>query len=143
MQSRVEELLVLGDYKPEARTGPAIWIRCLVDGALAEPALPAGRPPIVYLTDVARQDLYAGEECWATLKPLVDLMYRGTMWLQPNGNDWGVDEGFLRVEGQRRGARYIPYAAPGPGKGMGGMTMICAHIRARADERAAGAAGRA
>lgn len=90
MQARVEELLVLGDYDPVARTGPAIWIRCLVDGALTEPALPAGRVPIVYLPGVARQDLRAGEECRAALKPLVELMYRGTMWLQPNGSDWGV-----------------------------------------------------
>ena len=90
MQARVEELLVLGDYKPEARTGPAIWIRCLVDRALTEPALPEDRAPIVYLPGVARQDLRAGEECRAALKPLVELMYRGTMWLQPNGSDWGV-----------------------------------------------------
>ncbi|HVQ76903.1 MAG TPA: BREX-1 system phosphatase PglZ type B [Candidatus Binatia bacterium] len=90
VQARVEELLVLGAYKPEARTGPAIWIRCLVDGALAEPGRPDGRAPIVYLPGVARQDLRAGEECRAALKPLVELMYRGAMWLQPNGNDWGV-----------------------------------------------------
>lgn len=90
LQGRVEELLVLGDYDPATRTGPAIWIRCLVDGALREPALPEGRAPIGYLPGVARQDLRAGEDCRATLKPLVELMYRGTMWLQPNGSDWNV-----------------------------------------------------
>ena len=34
------------------RTGPAIWIRCLVDRTLDEPALPGDRAPIVYLPGV-------------------------------------------------------------------------------------------
>jgi len=90
LQTRVEELLVLGDYRPEARSGPAIWIRCLVDRAVDQPALPEGRAPIVYLPGVARQELRAGEECSERLRPLVELMYRGTMWLQHNGSDWNV-----------------------------------------------------
>jgi hypothetical protein len=90
MQARVEELLVLGSYRPEVRSGPAVWIRCLVDGVLQEPALPSGRAPIVYLPGVARQDLRAGEDCRPALRPLVELMYRGTMWLQPGGGDWTV-----------------------------------------------------
>lgn len=89
-QSRLEELLVLGDLRPEARTGPAIWIRCLVDGSLDAPALPEQRVPIVYLPGVARQQLRAGEDCPGALKPLVELMFRGTLWLQPNGSDWNV-----------------------------------------------------
>jgi len=87
---RVEELLVLGEYRPEARSGPAIWLRCVVDGALDEPRLPEHRPPILYLPGVARQQLRAGEECPDPLKPLVELMFRGALWLQPNGNDWTV-----------------------------------------------------
>ena len=90
MQSQVEELLILGDYAPEQRTGPAIWIRCMVDQTLSEPAIPEDRVPIVYLPSVARQDLRAGEECRQELKPLVELMYRGTLWLHHNGSDWGV-----------------------------------------------------
>ena len=90
MQTRMEELLVLGDYAPDTRTGPAIWIRCYVDRALDEPSLPADRAPIVYLPAVARQELRAGEECPRELQPLVELMFRGNLWLQHNGNDWGV-----------------------------------------------------
>ena len=90
MQTRVEELLVLGDYAPDRRTGPAIWIRCLVDRTLDEPALPERRAPILYLPGVARQDLRAGEECREDLKPLVELMFRGTLWLQQSGGDWRV-----------------------------------------------------
>lgn len=90
MQVEVPELLVLGDYSPGQRTGPAIWIRCVVDGALDDPTLPEDRAPIVYLPGVARQDLRAGDQCREELKPLVELMFRGAMWLQHNGRDWGV-----------------------------------------------------
>lgn len=89
-QTRAEELLVLGEYAPEARRGPATWLRCVVDRTLTDPALPEDRPPILYLPGVARQDLRAGEECPLGLRPLVELMFRGTLWLQQNGTDWGV-----------------------------------------------------
>ena len=86
----IPELLILGEYSPDSRTGPAIWLRCVVDGTLGEPALPPDRVPIVYLPGVARQELRAGEECPGELEPLVELMFRGTLWLQHNGNDWRV-----------------------------------------------------
>ena len=88
LQTRLEELLVLGEFAPDARTGPAIWIRCVVDGALSEPQLPEGRVPIIYMPGVGRQQLRAAEECPDALKPLVELMFRGAIWVQPNGNDW-------------------------------------------------------
>ena len=88
---RVEEYLVLGDYAPERRTGPAVWLRCVVDRTLDEPGVSDGRPPIVYLPGVARQDLRAGEECPDGLKPLVELLFRGALWHQPNGSDWTVN----------------------------------------------------
>ena len=90
IQTRLDELLVLGDLAPDMRTGPAIWIRCLVDRTLDEPILPSDRAPIVYLPGVARQELRAGEECRPELRSLVELMFRGTLWLQHNGSDWGV-----------------------------------------------------
>lgn len=87
---RLPELVILGAYDPATRTGPAIWVRCVVDRTLEELRIPEGRTPIVYLPRVARQDLRAGESCRAELKPLVELMYRGTLWLQRNGHDWTV-----------------------------------------------------
>lgn len=84
------ELLVLGDYDPERRTGPAIWLRCVIDGAIEVPGLPADRPPILLLPGVARQALRAGEDCPVPLQPLVELMYRGALWLQRGGHDWTV-----------------------------------------------------
>ena len=88
---RVEEYLVLGEYDAERRTGPAVWVRCIVDRALEQPGLPRDRPPIVYVPGVARQDLRAGEECPDRLKPLVELLYRGALWHHPNGGDWTVN----------------------------------------------------
>jgi len=90
LKTRLPELLVLGNFDPVSRTGPAIWIRCLVERTLSPPELPADTPPVVHMPGVSRQQLRAGEECPAELKPLVELMYRGAMWLQTNGNDWTV-----------------------------------------------------
>ena len=53
-RSRIPELLVLGDYRPDARTGPAIWLRCVIDGTIDLPDVPADRPPIVYLPGMER-----------------------------------------------------------------------------------------
>ena len=88
---RVNEFLVLGEYEPERRTGPAVWVRCVVDRAVDEPDLPADRPPIVYLPDIARQQLRAGTVCPDRLKPMVELLFRGALWHHPNGNDWTVN----------------------------------------------------
>ena len=84
----IPELLVYGDYDPDSRTGPAIWLRCMIDRALETPPLPEDAVPIVYLPGVGRQQLRAGEECLDALKPLVEMMYRGALWLQKGGHDW-------------------------------------------------------
>ncbi len=84
----IPELLVYGDYNPDLRTGPAIWLRCMIDRALETPSLPEDTVPILYLPGIGRQQLRAGEECPNALKPLVELMYRGTLWLQRGGHDW-------------------------------------------------------
>lgn len=91
---RLPEFIALGEYDLNARTGPAIWIRCVVDRTLEVPVLPYDRIPIVYLPGVAKQDLRAGPDCRSELQPLVELMYRGTLWLQKGGHDWTLS-GFL------------------------------------------------
>ena len=93
----VPQLLTIGDYGPENRTGPAIWLRCVLDGALDDPKIPEEKTPIVYLPGVSRQDLRAVQECPDSLKPLVELQYRGVCWTQKNGKDWTV-EAFLVAE---------------------------------------------
>lgn len=90
------QLLCLGSYRPQERTGPVIWLRCVVDGALPG-VVPPDATPILYLPKVGRQDLRAGGDCPAALQPLVELQYRGTVWHQRNGRDWTV-EAFLTAE---------------------------------------------
>lgn len=94
LRARLPQLLTLGPYDSETRTGPAIWIKCVLAGTLPEAPLPAGKVPVVYLPGVARQTLRAGEECPRPLQPLVELLYRGAVFLQKNGRDWSV-EAFL------------------------------------------------
>ena len=90
LQGEMPELLVLGDYAPEKRTGPAIWLRCVIAGAAVGVELPAERPPIFYLPGVSRQDLRAVEGCPDRLKPLAELQYRGAIWTQVNAKDWTI-----------------------------------------------------
>lgn len=87
LQQAIPELLVLGDHDPSRRTGPAIWLRCVVDGTITD-VVPEGSTPIILLPGVGRQDLQAGQESDELVRPLAELMYRGTMWLQLNGSDW-------------------------------------------------------
>lgn len=97
LRALMPELLTLGEYEPEQRTGPAIWLRCIVDGALPDMPMPEKSVPILYLPKVSRQLLRSPEECPDELKPLVELQYRGAVWTQLNGKDWTV-EAFLVSE---------------------------------------------
>ena len=87
----VPHLLVLGDYDPANRSGPAIWLRCVIEGALDSPSIPDDSTPILYLPGVGRQALGAPETCPRHLKPLVELQHRGACWKQRNGRDWTVE----------------------------------------------------
>lgn len=84
------ELFVLGPYQPELRSGPAIWLKCVVERALPHIA-PPDKTPILFLPGVGRQELRAGAECPDRLKPLVELQFRGRVWHQANGRDWTVN----------------------------------------------------
>jgi hypothetical protein len=84
-------------YDPSLRIGPAIWLRCVVDGALSDVHIPQGKIPILYLPRVNRQELRAAGDCPARLQPLVELQFRGRVWHQANGRDWTV-QAFLVAE---------------------------------------------
>ena len=95
LRGLVSELLTLGEYDAETRTGPAIWLRCVIEpGVRADTfpdlAWPVGTVPVIYMPGVSRQTLRAVEECPDALKPLVELQYRGTVWTQKNGKDWTI-----------------------------------------------------
>jgi hypothetical protein len=82
------ELVRLGTYDPAARTGPGIWVRCVLAGtAPAWDATEEG-PLVVYLPGYSRdqiRDIAGGPD---ELRPLADLQFRGIVWLQRNGKEW-------------------------------------------------------
>lgn len=87
LQAMLPELFVLGDYAPEKRTGPALWLRC-IDARQVEGAPPSGTTPLFYLPGISRERLRAAEDCPQELAALVELQYRGAMWLHVNGKEW-------------------------------------------------------
>ena len=90
LQNELPELLLLGDYEPDKRIGPAIWLRCVIAGKNEDVVIPGNTPPILYLPGISRQDLRAVESCPEHLKPLAELQYRGIIWSQLNAKDWTI-----------------------------------------------------
>jgi hypothetical protein len=97
LRNLLPQLYVRGNYEPAHHTGPAIWLKCIVDRTLPAAAPLAGTVPLLYLPGVSRQDLRAGGDCPAPVQPLIELQYRGAVWHQRNGRDWTV-EAFLSSE---------------------------------------------
>ena len=90
LQAHLPELFILGEYAPESKTGPAIWLRCVLSNKIEDIELPKELIPILYLPGVGRQDLRAVESCPDNLKPLAELQYRGVIWSQINAKDWTI-----------------------------------------------------
>ncbi len=87
-------LYALGDYAPAERRGPAIWLRCVVAGTIsAAGAVPEGTP-VLYLPGVAAEELTNAPHAPESLEPLIELVYRGRLWVQKGGQDWTL-EAFL------------------------------------------------
>lgn len=99
LQNLMPELLMLGDYAPEQRTGPVIWLKCAIAGKVEGLDLPAGLIPVIYLPGVARHQLRNADQCPWEIQPLVELLYRGTIWTHPNGRDWTLEAFFQSNEG--------------------------------------------
>ena len=90
LKKLMPELFTLGEYRPDDRQGPSIWLKCAVARAL-DTGLPEGVAPVIYLPGVSRADLRAIETCPRELQPLAELQYRGAFWSQLNGKDWTVN----------------------------------------------------
>lgn len=90
LRERLPHLLTLGPYAANCKTGPAIWLRCMISRALPEANWSEKTIPILYLPGVSRQELRAVAECPAPLMPLAELQYRGVFWSQVNHKDWTV-----------------------------------------------------
>lgn len=84
-------LLTLGPYDPATRTGPAIWLRCMLTRTLPGVTYwPEDTTPIIYLPAVSRPQLRAVEDCPPALQPLAALQYRGAFFSHANGKDWSI-----------------------------------------------------
>lgn len=90
IRSRLPEFLIFGDYDPKTKTGPGIWIRCMIARTLDSANWAEGAVPIIYIPGVSRQELRAVEDCPEHLKPIVELQYRGVFWTQKNAKDWTI-----------------------------------------------------
>jgi hypothetical protein len=92
LQPMLPELFLLGSYAPEKRSGPALWLRC-IEARVVE-GVTIGTTPMFYLPGISRERLRAAEDCPQELAALVELQYRGAMWLHVNGKEW-TPYGFL------------------------------------------------
>lgn len=91
------QFLTFGPYDAVHRSGPAIWMRCVLAGKIDGIILPTGTVPIIYLPGVSRATLRATEDCPKELKPLAELQYRGVIWSQVNAKDWTI-AAYLQTE---------------------------------------------
>lgn len=90
LREALPQFLVLGPYKPKERSGPAIWVKCMIARTLAETNWPEDAVPVLYLPGVSRQQLRAVEECPQQLQALAELQYRSVWFTQENAKDWTV-----------------------------------------------------
>jgi len=91
-------ILTFGPYQPDTLTGPAYWLRCMLERTLpgAAERLPEEDTPIIYLPGISKAELKAVEECPKPLQPLAELQYRGVFWHHKNGREWSVP-GFMQA----------------------------------------------
>ena len=85
------ELFVFGDYDADKRTGPAIWLRCVIARTLPDVQVPENEVPVIYLPGLSRSDLRAIEQSAQPIKPLAELQFRGAVLSQINGKDLTVN----------------------------------------------------
>lgn len=88
LRNQLSQLLTLGEYDVESRTGPAVWIKCMVARQLPEFPIAPDATPVLYLPGVSRSELRAVEECDPELQPLAELQYRGVWFTQVSAKDW-------------------------------------------------------
>ena len=97
MKTEMTDLYSLGDYAPDDREGPVIWLKCIVDRSLPGDSPDRDSIPVLYLPGVGGDALRNAADCKAEWRPLVELQFRGTVWRHANGRDWTV-AAFLKAQ---------------------------------------------
>lgn len=90
LQSEIPHLLVYGKYEPLNRTGPAIWLKCMIAKSFPEANWDNETTPIIYLPGVAKSDLRNVENAVFNFQPLLEYQYTGALFLQENGREWSI-----------------------------------------------------
>ena len=99
------EMFVLGDYDVERKTGPAIWLRCVIANKAPNVELPNGAT--LSVSTRGRRQSTRGRKLSGPLKPLAELQYSGVIWSQINSKDWTIlaflksDQGGLGLDAPR------------------------------------------
>jgi hypothetical protein len=88
LQKEIPEIFILGDYKPEEKTGPAIWLRCVLGNSINGIGIFPGHIPIIYLPGFSRLELKPVDNCPDEIKILCPYQYLGVIWSQITGKDW-------------------------------------------------------
>lgn len=90
LRVEIPAFLTLGQFRPEAKQGPAIWIKCMVNKALPEAEWVEDEIPVIYLPGVSKADFKNIEEAATALQPLMEYQFTGNLWLQENGKEWTI-----------------------------------------------------
>lgn len=90
LQKRLPQLLIYGNYVPDRKQGPAIWLKCMISGVLPGVDWDQEAVPIIYLPNVAKADLRNVENVVFNFQPLLEYQYTGTIFLQENGREWSI-----------------------------------------------------
>lgn len=103
LASRGVALYRLGAYDPTTGTGPAIWLRCLLDTDLPGASPGPGTVPVILLPGVTSAALKHPQTLDREVRPLVELQYRGEVFRnRRQARDWSVGP-FLRSPEQGLG----------------------------------------
>ena len=123
LRERLAHLLTLGAYDVGTRTGPGVWLRCMIARSLPEATWTEKDIPVIYLPGVSRQEFRAVAECPAPLMPLAELQYRGGVLVagEPQGLDRARVPAIVRWRaGPGCGARYDDAGGDEHGAGQAG-----------------------
>lgn len=86
----IPHILVFGEYDPEKKQGPAIWLKCMVAKVLPEADWESNVVPIIYLPGVSKNDLRNVGNAGLGFQPLLEYQYTGSLFLQENGKEWTI-----------------------------------------------------
>jgi hypothetical protein len=102
LRTEIPAFLTFGQFNSEAKQGPAIWLKCMVNKALPEANWGKDEIPVIYLPGISKADFKNIEEAANSLQPLMEYQFTGNLWLQENGKEWTI-LAFMQNEDQGLG----------------------------------------